>query len=415
MRYLFGFACVCALGVVPAVGIGGCAAGCDRQCNTAVDCNDSNECTQDACDAASGTCSNTPVANGAICEVGACQSGSCEPIASMFPCTEQGIRDAIAAGGGPHAFDCVAATTVTTETQIEIDNDVILDGQGKLAVNGNSTHRVFFVPTNVTAELRRLTVSGGATNFSGGGIWNYGTLTLAGCVVSENTADFVGGGISNGDSANEGGELTIIDSTVTGNTSGLVGGIANSWGALTVMNTTVAGNAGGGLGNDVEGTATVTNTTVSGNTGGWGGGVDNLGSLTLVNCTVSGNFTDFDGVVRGIRNLEFAQGTLTVINTLVDGDCRGDITSGSDNIESPGDTCGFDQPTDQVNVSADDLKLGELADNGGPTMTHALGADSVAIDQIPAVDCVVTEDQRGVTRPQGPACDVGSVEVGPAL
>ena len=44
-------------------------------------------------------------------------------------------------------------------------NDVILDGQGKLAVNGNSTHRVFFVPTNVTAELRRLTVSGGATNF----------------------------------------------------------------------------------------------------------------------------------------------------------------------------------------------------------------------------------------------------------
>ena len=235
-------------------------------------------------------------------------------------------------------------------------------------------------------------------------------LTLAGCVVSENTADFVGGGISNGDSANEGGELTIIDSTVTGNTSGLVGGIVNSRGALTVMNTTVAGNAGGGLGNDVEGTATVTNTTVSGNTGGWGGGVDNLGSLTLVNCTVSGNFTDFDGVVRGIRNLEFAQGTLTVINTLVDGDCRGDITSGGDNIESPGNTCGFDHGTDLVDITAGQVDLGRLQDNGGPTMTHALGAGSVAIDHTPAADCE-TEDQRGVTRPQGDSCDVGAFEL----
>jgi hypothetical protein len=104
--------------------------------------------------------------------------------------------------------------------------------------------------------------------------------------------------------------------------------------------------------------------------------------------------------------------TATVANSLIDGRCgTGDITSNGYNIESPGNTCGFDQGTDQVNVSLDDLKLGPLQDNGGPTMTHALGAGSAAIDHIPTVDCEVDEDQRGVSRPQGDACDVGAFEL----
>ncbi|MBW2192042.1 MAG: calcium-binding protein, partial [Deltaproteobacteria bacterium] len=89
------------------------------------------------------------------------------------------------------------------------------------------------------------------------------------------------------------------------------------------------------------------------------------------------------------------------------------ITSTGYTIESPGDTCGFDQPTDQVNVSADDLKLGPLQDNGGPTMTHALGAGSVSIDAIPGPDCEADADQRGEPRPGGTMCDVGSFEVQP--
>jgi hypothetical protein len=95
------------------------------------------------------------------------------------------------------------------------------------------------------------------------------------------------------------------------------------------------------------------------------------------------------------------------------------ITSLGYNIESPRDTCGFDQPTDQVNVTAEQLKLGALADNGGPTQTHMLGLGSVAIDQIPAEDCVdadgavLTTDQRGEPRPEtgGAMCDVGAFEL----
>ena len=98
----------------------------------------------------------------------------------------------------------------------------------------------------------------------------------------------------------------------------------------------------------------------------------------------------------------------------------GELTaSGGNNIESPGNTCGFDQATDQVNVKAEQLNLGPLQDNGGPTQTHALGAGSVAIDPIPEAECVdadgepLTTDQRGEPRPGGTMCDVGAFEVQP--
>jgi hypothetical protein len=98
------------------------------------------------------------------------------------------------------------------------------------------------------------------------------------------------------------------------------------------------------------------------------------------------------------------------------------VTSLGYNIESPGSTCGFDQNSDKTGVTPEELNLGELANNGGPTMTHALlpGSPpdvpaSVAIDHIPAVDCGVTTDQRGEPRPGAVAslCDVGAFEAQP--
>jgi hypothetical protein len=59
-----------------------------------------------------------------------------------------------------------------------------------------------------------------------------------------------------------------------------------------------------------------------------------------------------------------------------------------------------------------DAGLGPLADNGGPTLTHALLAGSPAIDAADDGICPAT-DQRGVTRPQGAACDVGAYEYMP--
>jgi hypothetical protein len=235
----------------------------------------------------------------------------------------------------------------------------------------------------------------------GGGILNEGTLSLTNCTVSGNTTDIAGGGIWNGAT------LTLANSTVSENIAGDGGGIYNN-GTLTLTNSTVSGNtawAGGGLGGgegvNLYSTSTLINSTVSGNTArsGEGGGILNAGTLALINSTVSGDIAFL--------------GTLTSTSTLMDGACdeglRGVAASDGYNIESPGNTCGFDQETDQVSVSADDLKLAELADNGGPTMTHALLSGSVAIDVIPADMCEVTEDQRGF--PRDSMCDVGAFEV----
>ncbi len=395
----------------------------------------------------------------------------------VFPCTEQGIRDAIAAGGGPYTFDCGTEPVVTTET-IVINNDVILDGEGELTVDGNQSHCVFQVETGVEVELRGATVTRGFSGGPGGGIFNSGTLTLTNSTVSENTVRGLsrghGGGIENdnngsltltnstvsgntasgcGGGIDNNGSLTLTNSTVSGNTAGLDdesscagGGIYNDRGAVTLTNSTVSGNTasviseGGGIYND-RGAVTLTNSTVSGNTasgsaGGIyngdtltltsstvsgntalesGGGIVNFGAVTLTNSTVSGNTAGLGG---GIYN-DSDTLTLTLTNSLVNGDCFGNIVSNGYNIESPANTCGFDQPTDQPNVTEEELDLGPLADNGGPTMTHALGPGSVAIDQIPTVDCVdaddkpLTEDQRGKTRPQGPTCDVGAFELEP--
>jgi parallel beta-helix repeat protein len=265
---------------------------------------------------------------------------------------------------------------VVTDRTIHIDNDVVLDGGGNLTVHAEEYpfgHRVFRVSKGITAELRGFMVTNGNAGGGGGGIFNEGRLTL-------------------------------INSTVSGNN----GGIENSSGTLTLTNSTVSGNDGRGIWSYGVETLTLTNSTVSGN---HGVGIVTLGALTLINSTVSGN--------HGVGILTGGALTLTnsVTNSVVDGDCfqgsRRHITSLGYNIESPGDTCGFDHPTDQTGVTEGQLKLGELADNGGPTMTHALGDGSVAIDVIPADMCEVDTDQRGEPRPGGSMCDVGAFEVQP--
>jgi hypothetical protein len=353
----------------------------------------------------------------------------------VFPCTEQGIRDAVALGGGPYGFACDGPQTIVTEAEIMITNDVVLDGLGRLTADGNREHRLFSVTNSTTVELRRFAFTGGAAaEGSGGAILSSGTLTISESEVTDSTAQTFGGGITNF------GEMTITRSAVSGNRSGDDGGGVMNTGMLTITGTTVAGNTamadgnGGGLMN--TGTLTITGCTVSGNEATQdGGGIANSNVLMLVNSTVSGN-TATNGEGGGVWNNSVMSMTdvtvsgnaasaggaisvapmavLTASNTLIDGDCSGAaLNSSGHNLESPVDTCGLDDPTDDTEVSTSALQLGPLQDNGGPTETHALGELSVAIDAIPTGMCEVVEDQRGVARPQGPACDIGAFERAP--
>jgi hypothetical protein len=357
---------------------------------------------------------------------------------NVCPCTEAGIRAAIAEGGGPFTFECDGPQTVVTEAEIVIDNDVTLDGEGSLTVDGNNTHGVFSIPPQVTAALHRLAVTRGNRDWEvrgGGGIANEGTLLVDGCVISRNTVrpdaavDLGGGGIWNA------GEMTITDSSIVDNdtTHSEGGGIHNDRsGRLTLRNSTVASNSpqmdgdasvGGGISNDGE--MIIVNSTISENEAASennsGAGILNDGRLWLVNSTISGNRSQFGEDAIEVEWADPSQPDphMEIAGTLIDGMCtykrNATLVSHGYNIESPGDTCGFDQETDQVEVTAEQLNLGPLQDNGGPTGTHALGAGSVAIDQIPEADCEVDTDQRGEPRPAGTEskCDVGAFEVQP--
>jgi hypothetical protein len=89
------------------------------------------------------------------------------------------------------------------------------------------------------------------------------------------------------------------------------------------------------------------------------------------------------------------------------------LTSLGHNIVS--DTSGGITGPDALTIA--DPLLGPLADNGGPTWTHAPFLCSPAINAGPPADWTdadgnpIATDQRGVTRPQGAACDIGSVEM----
>jgi hypothetical protein len=100
-------------------------------------------------------------------------------------------------------------------------------------------------------------------------------------------------------------------------------------------------------------------------------------------------------------------------NTILYGDVGqvfGLIIDGGHNICSDG-SAQFTSPTSRNNV---DPRLAPLADNGGPTPTVALLPGSPAIDAGDDSVCPPT-DQRGVSRPQGLACDIGAFELVPQL
>ena len=84
--------------------------------------------------------------------------------------------------------------------------------------------------------------------------------------------------------------------------------------------------------------------------------------------------------------------------------CGGPVTSQDYNLSDDG-TCNLNQGNDLPNTPAG---LGPLGNYGGPTQTHHPFAGSAAID---SATCITATDQRGITRPQGPICDRGSVEV----
>ena len=229
-------------------------------------------------------------------------------------------------------------------------------------------------------------IAGNTSSANGGGIFNEGIGAVAKISftrISSNKALATGGGVFNN------GLMTITNSTIDQNQARAGGGIDHGGGHLDLTNDTI------------------TNNKASDN----GGGLYNRSDTTSVNLTVTGNRSSGPGTGGNIFNdtAQLAISNTIVANSAADGNCfnsEGFIHSGGHNLDD-GNTCEFTSLDDLVNTPP---LLGPLQNNGGYTPTHALTENSPAIDKGDNALCPDI-DQRGVTRPHGIACDIGSYEL----
>lgn len=347
------------------------------------------------------------------------------------------------------------------------------EGGTPLTISGNLASRVFHHTGTGTLRLVGLTIEDGKydnTNIfqlvhaNGGCVYSSGSVFLVGstvrdCVVKDTrAADAAGGGIyatrdvtlvqsivsgneasstrsSSGGGIFAHGAIDASYSSISGNEAGnyqgfgfggFGGGIAviNAGVALsTIANSTIDGNSadtGGGLFVSGTGTSTaaveIRNSTVSGNTANnYAAAAYFVGPVTLANSTIAFNQSASGPGVELASHTSPVEFQSSIIaensNSTRDYDLgsRGyNITVSGNNNLIVSANIGF-LPSDTI--STDPLLL-PLADNGGPTLTHALGDGSPAIDHGNNIAGLST-DQRGTGYPRvsGAAAEIGAFEL----
>ncbi|OQX25343.1 MAG: hypothetical protein BWK80_16065 [Desulfobacteraceae bacterium IS3] len=256
--------------------------------------------------------------------------------------------------------------------------NILGDPDSGTVIEGNGTDRIFHLKAGAQVRLENLTIRKGSevrgqrseSDFSllnsqfsiqGGAVLNEGTLTISCCTLTGNAA-VSGGAVFNA------GKLTMTNSTLSGN---------------------AASDAGGALYNE--------------------------GNAALLFCTIAKNTAENGG---GIFSSE--KGMTEIKNTLITDNCRdtppacpypdiaGEIRSQGHNlIRAAADGNAYTE----TDIPDQDPLLVPLADNGGPTPTHAIAVNGPAID---AADCndmeghLVAKDQRRAVRAE--KCDIGAFE-----
>jgi hypothetical protein len=328
---------------------------------------------------------------------------------------------------------------VTTNVTI-LSGDIGLPGDH----SDNSYHVVAGSRANEYARLDGFTITAGnanspsAPNDRGGGVYNdKSSPTLADVILSGNYATF-GGGMYNGGEPSypDGSSPDLTNVIFRDNAAVEGGGMRNdNYSRPRLMNVTFSDNSavrsGGGMENFNYGNPMMTNVTFDGNSSTAGGAMMNWdnSSPIMMNVTFHANSaSDWGGAIYNysgsspwMRYATFSGNTAAQGGGLYNAYASNPDLSSIILYGNPGgeiyNVSGTPSVTYSIvqggypgtgNFDADPL-LGPLQDHGGFTQTMSLGASSPAIDAGDSFYCPST-DQRGVTRPQGAACDIGAYE-----
>lgn len=379
-----------------------------------------------------------------------------------------GAADTILLTGGttyPRTRGGVDDTNSGGDLDIAGETTLKVVGPGLATIDGDDLDRVIEVHDGASLSAKRLAITDGRVpgfdqpGSGGGGIRNLGTLTLNKVILFDNEAQRAangcgcGGGIENrgrmtldrvelkhnyatfdgGGLFVDGDPQVIRRSAIEGNSSfsggGMYVGSALSLNGSTIALNDATGSSvrseGGGLflGASDGDVLSIVNSTITGNRAADGGGGIFVfsGPLDVNGVTITANTADYlaDGSGHGggidgggfgpiidndrLRNTILA-GNLDLNPTDPQADCfRMFADLGSHSLFSPTGGC----PAGPKNVLAPKPKLKPLAENGGPTMTHALTRKSAAVGEA-SPGSAPKRDQRGVKRDKRP--DIGAFE-----
>ena len=297
--------------------------------------------------------------------------------------------------------------------------------------------------------IKRSLIKKNRAELAGGGVSSSGgSLTILNSRISKNRSDTFAGGVYPNNT-----DVVITRSVIDGNRAPAQGGMALLAGTFEISETRIVGNKvedSGAGGYIFSADGTITQSEVSGNVAGEdGGGLEVVsGEVDIVASTISGNETEGDGggLYLNGTNAEVSLNGATVADNQADADAD-DIGSGggifvedgsvifSNSILGDNSIGGAggetecdggivavytlienDCPGLGANNIIADPGIKKLGKNGGPTLTHALRSNSLAIDagdpSLPGSQdssCIPT-DQRGKGRPTG-ECDMGAFEL----
>lgn len=273
-----------------------------------------------------------------------------------------------------------------------ITSPIIIDGNGATFIRDGAAPPFRLMFSSNALTISRLTFTNGladngttgSENDAGAILSVAGSLTIADSTFINNRATDLAGTILGA----AGVTVTVTGSTFFGNSANY-GGAIYAGTSSTIANSTFSSNRafigyGGAVTIPFGGTATIAHSTFTGNLSSADGAVYNAGKLTLVNTVVAKQAT---GVNCGLpAALEAASG----FNLADDATCGSEFTQ----------------------VAPDVVRLGSLAANGGPTMTHSPLAQSALINAGDPNFVGAANDQRGddFLSVRDGRTDIGAVE-----